>query len=90
MIAERQMKRNGKSRLPVFAVAVALAAAYFAFRSATAESVYPIEKAVRFFRRGVVSRVAGAFRGAEARAENARLKGQVMALARVQAPVTLC
>ena len=81
MVAERQMKRNGKSRLPVFAVAVALAAAYFAFRSATAESVYPIEKAVRFFRRGVVARVAGAFRGAEARAENARLKRQVMALA---------
>ena len=75
------MKRRKRSRLPLFAVAVALAASYMVFRSATAESVYPFEKAVRFFRTSVVSRIVGAFRGAEARAENARLKRQVMSLA---------
>ena len=74
------MDRGNRSRVTILGVAVVLTALYFVFRSATAESIYPVERTMRFLRRNVVSRVVGAFRGAESRAENMRLRRQVMSL----------
>ena len=52
-----------------------------ASRAVCAEAVYPVERASRSFSARVWSRVRGLFAGAEARAENVRLRREVAALA---------
>ncbi len=49
-------------------------------RAVAPELVYPVERGVRKASRAVASRVAGAWRGAGASAENGRLKREVAAL----------
>ena len=62
------------------AVAVAGAGVLAFSRSACSEAVYPVERAKRLFSQRVVSRICGMFRGAEARAENMRLRREVASL----------
>ncbi len=50
------------------------------WRGAAVEAVYPVERGKSLFLRKVASRVAGAFRGAEAAAENVKLKREVALL----------
>ena len=52
-----------------------------ASRAVCAEAVYPVERASRSFGTRVWSRICGLFNGAEARAENVRLRREVAALA---------
>lgn len=56
-------------------------------KSAAVEASYPFERMKKAFSRHVVTRVSGFFQGAAARAENARLKVEVSALAMEQAEV---
>lgn len=50
-------------------------------RAVCAEAAYPVERASRSFKDKVWSRICGFFAGAEARAENVRLRREVAALA---------
>lgn len=61
------------------ALAVVTAVCFFS-PSATSVAVSPIEKAVRFVRVQVFSRIGGCFRGAQASAENVRLRREVASL----------
>lgn len=65
------------------AAAAALALAFAFFRGAAVEAAYPIEKAQRSFSQKVWTRISGLWRGAEARAENVRLRREVASLAMV-------
>ena len=71
--------------------AIALAAAIMAvlvcWRSAAVEAVYPVERAKRSFVQRVWTRVTGFFRGAEASAENVRLRREVASLALLRGDV---
>ena len=76
------MKKGKRSVAVVFVVlAVLLAALPLAFPSIVVEASYPLERAWCVVKRHVFSRVAGAFSGASARAENIRLKRELAALA---------
>ena len=74
-----------KTRQGVSIVAIALAAAVavvlVCWRPAAVESVYPIERAKRSLAQRAWTRVTGLFRGAEACAENVRLRREVASLA---------
>lgn len=66
------------------ALAVAGAVVFTAARTAAVEAVYPVEKAKRTFTEKVLSRLSGMLRGAEARAENIRLRREVATLSLVR------
>ncbi len=57
-------------------------------RSAAVEAAYPFERGWRLFRDKVCSRVAGAWRGAAASAENVRLRREVDSLALVREDIS--
>lgn len=78
------MVRSSRA-LTVLSLAVAGAAVFLAVRSFAVEAVYPVERTKRTFVDRVFTRIRGMLRGAEARAENARLKREVAALAMVRA-----
>jgi rod shape-determining protein MreC len=74
--------KKKRSVAVAFVVSAAiLAAVPVIFQGAAIEAAYPLERAWKFINRSVFSRVAGFFRGAEARAENIRLKRALAALA---------
>lgn len=72
--------RKGGSYVAI-ALAAAITAVLVCWRPAAAEVVYPAERARQSFVRRVTTRVSGLFRGAEASAENARLRREVASLA---------
>ncbi|MBR3222473.1 MAG: rod shape-determining protein MreC [Kiritimatiellae bacterium] len=74
------MKARTTGTFAILAVAVAGAGVLAFSRSACSEAVYPVERAKRLFSQRVVSRICGMFRGAEARAENMRLRREVASL----------
>lgn len=74
------MKSAGSGALAAIAVFSAVALVFVFSRAAAVEVVYPAENAAKFFAAKVWSRIAGAFRGAEASAENARLRREVSSL----------
>lgn len=74
------MKAKKTVTLLVAILAVTGAAALVLSRSFAIEAAYPLERAKLSFSRKVAVRVAGFFRGAEARAENVKLKREVAAL----------
>ena len=78
--------RQGGSYIAIV-LAAAVAAVLVCWRSAAVEAVYPVERAKRSFTQRVWSRVTGFFRGAEARAENVRLRREVAALALLRSDV---
>lgn len=74
------MKARTTGALTLTAVAAVGALFLLFFRGAAPELAYPAERAKVSFMRRAWSRVAGAFRGAEAAAENVRLRREVAAL----------
>lgn len=66
------------------ALAAAGAMTFVLSRGAAAEAVYPVEKAVRFVSRRVLPWLQGLWSGAEAAAENVRLRREVAALEMVR------
>ena len=74
------MKARTTGTFAILAVAVAGVVVLALSRSACREAVYPVERAKRIFSVRLGSRVAGMFRGAEASAENVRLRREVAAL----------
>lgn len=73
------MKKKTTGRIAVAALA-AIAVVFFIFRSAAVEAVYPVERANSVWARRVWTRVKGFFNGAEAAAENVRLRREVASL----------
>lgn len=71
--------RTSKQYIVILFAAV-LAAVVVLFPSITSEAIYPLEKAGRFFKVRVKSRLIGCMRGAAASVENERLKREVAAL----------
>ena len=71
------MKAKPTGAWIVVALGVVLALVFSFSRSAPVEAVYPVEKAKVSFVRRVWSRVVGVFRGAEASAENVRLRTEL-------------
>ena len=69
------------------ALAAAITAVLVCWRSAAVEAVYPVERAKRTLAQRVWTRVTGFFRGAEARAENVRLRREVASLALLRGDV---
>lgn len=75
------MKKGRSATVAVIASAAVLAAVPVFFPDVAVELAYPVERAWRTVSRAVSVRVAGAVRGAESRAENARLRRELAALA---------
>ena len=75
------MKKRKTGTISLIALAAVGTVVLSVSRAACAEAVYPVERAKRTFMARVGSRIAGLFRGAEANAENARLKLEVASLA---------
>ena len=75
------MNKGRTVTVAVIASAAVLAAVPVFFPSVAVEAAYPVERAWRTVSRAVSVRVAGAVRGAEARAENVRLRRELAALA---------
>ncbi len=75
-------KKTGSIFIIALAMVGSLVVAFS--RSAAVEAVTPVEKAANFFSRQIWSRFSGLWRGAEARAENIRLKREVASLAMVR------
>lgn len=75
------MKSRTIGTYAILALAAIGTAVLSASRAVCAEAVYPVERASRSFGTRVWSRVCGLFAGAEARAENSRLRREVAALA---------
>ena len=78
------MKAKTTGTLTIVALAAVLAAVFFLSRPAAVEAVYPVERAKNVWVRRVWARCRGIFRGAEAAAENVRLKRAVAALSLVR------
>lgn len=74
------MKNRTTGTLTVIAIAAVLAGFLVVFRAAPAEATYPVTRAARAFSDHVWARIAGCFTGAEARAENRRLRRELAAL----------
>ena len=75
------MKVKTTGTYALIAVGAVLTLAVCLSHAAAVESVYPLERARRIFSDRVCSRVSGLFRGAQASAENVRLRREVAALA---------
>lgn len=78
------MKPKKTVTLTAIALAVVGTLVLIAWRGASAEAVYPIERGRMIFVRKAWVRVKGFFNGASAAAENVRLKREVAALALVR------
>ena len=78
--------RQGGSYVAI-ALGAAVAAVLVCWRSAAVEAVYPVDRAKRSFSQRVWTRVTGFFRGAEASAENVRLRREVASLALLRGDV---
>lgn len=74
------MKVRSTGAFSVVALAAVVALVLLLWRPAAVEAVYPVENAKRTFVVRVWSRVVGLFRGAEANAENVRLRREVAEL----------
>jgi rod shape-determining protein MreC len=74
------VKAKTTGTLAIGVAASTLAVVFFLFRAAAAEAVYPVERAKSVWARRVWTRVKGFFAGAEASAENVRLRREVAAL----------
>ena len=81
------MKTGHRGSYIAIALAAVFAAVLVCWRSAAVEAVYPLERAKRSFADRVCTRIAGLFRGAEARAENVRLRREVASLALLRGDV---
>ena len=75
------MKVKTTGTYALLAIGAVLTAAVCLSHAAAVESVYPLERARRILSDKAWSRVVGLFRGAEASAENVRLRREVAALA---------
>lgn len=76
------MKRKCTPGTCLFAVLTAIVVVVFVcFPSATAEAVYPLERAAGWFSRTVLTRLSGLWAGVEASAECVRLRREVAELA---------
>lgn len=75
------MKKKRSAAVAFVVSAAILAAVPVIFPGAAVEAAYPVVRAWNFAERKVFSRIAGFFRGAEARAENIRLRRDMAALA---------
>ena len=75
------MRRQSNVTVWIIALAVVLVVVLVFCPSVAVESAYPFERAALFLRRGVWSRVTGAFAGSAAQAENVRLRRELAALA---------
>ena len=78
------MKPRTTGALAVLALAAVMTLALVAVGFLGVEAVYPVERAKQLFSRKVWSRVSGAFRAAEASAENVRLRREVAVLSLVR------
>ena len=74
------MKARTTGTYAILALAAIGTIVLSASRAVCAEAVYPVERASRSFGTKVWSRICGFFAGAEARAENVRLRREVAAL----------
>ncbi len=74
------MKARSTGAFLLLALGVLIALGLLLSRSAACEAVYPVERAKSLFMRHVFSRAVGLFRGAEAEAENIRLRREIAAL----------
>lgn len=75
------MKRKPSTGTCLFvALAAIVAVVFVCFPAATAEAVYPLERAVGWFSRTVLTRFSGLVAGAEAQAECVRLRREVAEL----------
>ena len=81
------MKAKTDGSYVAIALAAAITAVLVCWRPASAEAVYPVERAKRTFSQRVWTRVTGLFRGAAAKAENVRLKREVASLALLRGDV---
>jgi len=79
------VKPRTTGALAVLALAAVMTLALVAVGFLGVEAVYPVERAKQIFSRTVWSRVSGAFRAAEANAENVRLRREVATLSLVRA-----
>ena len=75
------MKAKTNGAWLTVASAAVIAFVFVSCRPAAVEAAYPVEKAKVGFFRGLATRISGAFRGAKASVESARLKREVAALA---------
>ena len=75
------MERNKSTRFSVMAAAVAVVVVFLFSPSATLEAVFPVQKAVRFLNRRILSPIAGAFRAVKVQSENISLRRDVAGLA---------
>ena len=75
------MKAKTNGAWLTVASAAVIAFVFVSCRQAAVEAAYPVEKAKVGFFRGLATRISGAYRGAKASAESARLKREVAALA---------
>ena len=78
------MKPSSSRLVAVVTLVLAGVMAFLAARSAAVEAVYPVEKVRRSFADKVMSRLHGLWAGAEAKAENVRLKRELAALGMVR------
>lgn len=74
------MKARTTGALGAMVLAAIGAVTLVVWRGAAVEAAYPVERGRSLFLRNVASRVAGALRGAEAAAENVKLKREVALL----------
>ena len=81
------MKTGYRGSYLAIALATVVVAVLVGWRSAAVEAAYPVERASRFLRQRVLSRVVGFFRGAEACAENVRLRREAASLALMRGDV---
>lgn len=75
------MKKKTNAAWIIIALAMVVAFVFVACRPAAVEAAYPVEKARLSIARNVRTRITGAFRGARAAAEVARLRQEVASLA---------
>lgn len=75
------MKKKRSAAVAFVVAAAILSALPVVFPSLAVESAYPVERAWNILKTKVFSRIAGMFSGAQARAENVRLKRSLAALA---------
>lgn len=74
------MKHGSTGSVAAVALGAAVVVVFLFFRGTVHEAVYPAERATGAVSRSVFSRLAGAYRGAEAEAENIRLRQELAAL----------
>lgn len=75
------MKRKRTGTFAIIAAATVVAVVFVSCRQVAVEAAYPIERARASFSRRAWTRIKGAFRGADAAVEAARLRREVAALA---------